>query len=87
MVPWRAMARKQVIVQLDDELVRKLDDEAARRRVSRSELIRRAATTFLDALREAEQEREMTEAYRLLPEDPAETEALHRLAVESWPDW
>jgi metal-responsive CopG/Arc/MetJ family transcriptional regulator len=81
------VARKQVIVQLDDELVRKLDNEAARRRVSRSELIRRAATSFLDAADEDEQERELTEAYRRLPEDPAETEALHSLAVESWPDW
>jgi metal-responsive CopG/Arc/MetJ family transcriptional regulator len=81
------VSRKQVIVQLDDELVRKLDDEAARRRVSRSELIRRAATSFLDAPHEDEQERELIEAYRRLPEDPAETEALHRLAVESWSDW
>jgi metal-responsive CopG/Arc/MetJ family transcriptional regulator len=81
------MSRKQVIVQLDDRLIKDLDREAKRRGVSRSELLRRAATAYLDASGEAEEERRMIEAYRRQPEDLVETEALHRLAVESWPDW
>ena len=81
------VARKQVIVQLDDRLIKSLDRVAKQRGVSRSELIRRAATAFLGALDEADAEREMAEAYWRVPEDPLETEAFHRLAVENWPEW
>ena len=80
------MARKQVIVQLDEALIRELDREATARGVNRSELLRRAATAFLRASREVEDERRAVEAYRRMPEDPAETEALTRLAAETWPD-
>jgi metal-responsive CopG/Arc/MetJ family transcriptional regulator len=80
------MGRKQVIVQLDDRLVRNLDREAKRHGLSRSELIRRAATAFLGAVDELEAERRMEEAYRRVPEDPLETEAFHRLAAENWPE-
>jgi metal-responsive CopG/Arc/MetJ family transcriptional regulator len=41
------MARKQVLVQLDDELVARLDEVAARRGVSRSELVRRGALALI----------------------------------------
>jgi metal-responsive CopG/Arc/MetJ family transcriptional regulator len=37
------MARRQVLVQLDDDLVRRLDAAAQRLEVSRSELLRRGA--------------------------------------------
>lgn len=40
---------------------------------------------YLAATREAEDERRMIEAYRRIPEDAAEREALTRLAAESWP--
>jgi hypothetical protein len=53
------MARKQVIVQLDDDLVRELDEAAAAEGISRSEAIRRAAHDWLDR----EEEREMDRAY------------------------
>jgi metal-responsive CopG/Arc/MetJ family transcriptional regulator len=82
------VARKQVIVQLDDRLVHSLDREAKRRGVSRSELIRRAATAFLDALDEAEAERQMIEAYRRIPDDvdPAWDHAVMQIAAENWPE-
>jgi metal-responsive CopG/Arc/MetJ family transcriptional regulator len=80
------MARKQVIVQLDSELVAELDGQAKQARASRSEIIRRACRMFLDSLQEAEWDREYAEAYRRIPEDPHETEALTRLAAENWPE-
>ena len=82
-----AVARKQVIVQLDESLLRKLDREAKARGLNRSELLRRAASAYLSASQEVADERQMVEAYRRLPEDPLETDAMHRLAVEHWPDW
>ncbi len=82
------MARRQVIVQLDDKLVRSLDREAKKHGVSRSELIRKAATAFLDALDEAAAETEMIEAYRRIPDDadPAWDQAVMRIAAENWPE-
>jgi metal-responsive CopG/Arc/MetJ family transcriptional regulator len=81
------MARKQVLVQLDEALVRDLDREAAVRGLNRSELLRRAASAYLASLEEAEAERRMIEAYARAPEDPGETEAFHRVAVANWPEW
>ncbi|GBC86860.1 hypothetical protein HRbin12_00859 [bacterium HR12] len=80
------VARKQVLVQLDDELVEELDRHAARLGVSRSELIRRAAGALLEAFAEAEAEREMVESYRRHPEDPSEFAAFERAALEAWPE-
>jgi metal-responsive CopG/Arc/MetJ family transcriptional regulator len=80
------MARKQVIVQLDDALLAELDREAATRKLSRSEILRRAARVYLDAADEAEKERRMLEAYRRLPDhDPDWDATLARLAAENWP--
>jgi len=82
------VARKQVMVQLDDKLVRSLDREAKKRGVSRSELIRRAASAFLEALDEAGAEREMIEAYRRVPDDvdPDWDQAVMQIAAENWPE-
>ena len=55
----RGMARKQVLVQLDDALVAELDAAAKADGISRSEAIRRAAHDWLDR----EEEREIDRAY------------------------
>ena len=81
------MARKQVIVQLDEAMLSELDHLAKDRKVSRSEILRRAARLYLDAADEAEKDRQLVEAYRRIPEDRAENEAFLRLAVENWPEW
>jgi metal-responsive CopG/Arc/MetJ family transcriptional regulator len=81
------MARKQVIVQLDDSLIAELDREAAALGISRSELLRRASRAYLDDADERRKEREMIEAYRRMPQDPDEVAAMHGLSVESWPEW
>ena len=61
------MARKQVIVQLDDDLVRELDEAATAAGISRSEAIRRAARSYLDDVEDREIAREYEEAYRRIP--------------------
>lgn len=63
-----AMARRQVLVQLDDALVEELDTLAKRTALSRSELIRRAIASHLRDLDWAEQDRAAVESYRRSPE-------------------
>jgi metal-responsive CopG/Arc/MetJ family transcriptional regulator len=60
--------RKQVLVQLDDELVAELDRWAAREKVSRSDLIRRAVAAHLSDLDREEQDRTTVEAYERVPD-------------------
>ena len=81
------MSRKQVLVQLDDELVERLDGLADRLGVSRSELLRRGALAVLDADRLAEADRALVEAYLRTPQDPLLTESARRLAAETTPEW
>ncbi|CAN5726464.1 hypothetical protein BH18ACT15_BH18ACT15_03650 [soil metagenome] len=81
------MSRKKVIVQLDDELLSALDAEAERAGVSRSELLRRGARAVLEAVELTRQERELVDAYRQRPQDPALVESARRLAAETAPPW
>jgi len=80
------MARKQVLVQLDDALVDRLDRFASALDQSRSELIRRAVDTYLDACEEAGEDAVTVAAYLRIPEDPAELAAFEALALQAWPD-
>ena len=79
------MARKQVIVQLDDALVADLDALADAMGVNRSELLRRAARRYLEDVADAIEEQKAIESYRLIPEDP-DLEHWGRVAVENWPE-
>jgi predicted DNA-binding protein len=81
------MARKEVLVQLDDELVRRLDALAARLGTSRSELVRRGALAVLEAEELAAADRRLVQAYRAQPQDPAIVAAAARLAAETAPPW
>lgn len=63
------MARKQVLVQLEDSLVRDLDRLATQAGVSRSELLRRAAWALLQAMEEAEADRKLVESYKRIPQE------------------
>jgi metal-responsive CopG/Arc/MetJ family transcriptional regulator len=78
------MVRKQVLVQLDDELIARLDGAAKALDRNRSELIREALAAYLDAGREAAWDARTIRAYLEVPEDPAELEAFTRIAA--WPD-
>lgn len=55
------------MVQLTDELVALLDQEAGRRGVSRSALIREAVDAYLLGSREALVSRQIVEGYRRVP--------------------
>jgi hypothetical protein len=61
------VARKQVIVQLDDELIAELDRSAAADGISRSEALRRAARDYLERDRWREADRRYAESYREHP--------------------
>lgn len=79
----RNVARKQVLVQLDDAHVAALDRIVGTER-SRSELIREAIDLYLRAVDERLQDLRYAEAYRLAPENLDEDAALRTLQV--WPE-
>jgi len=81
------MARREVLVQLDDDLVARLDEVAKREGTNRSDLLRRGALAVLTALDLEEADREFQAAYRRIPQDPLWVEAAGRLAAETIPEW
>jgi metal-responsive CopG/Arc/MetJ family transcriptional regulator len=81
------MGRRQVLVQLDDELVRRLDRLAAEQGTNRSDLLRRGASAVLEAADRAEADRQLQAAYRRVPQDPAVVAAAARLAARVAPEW
>lgn len=87
MVYHRGMARKEVLVQLDDELVDRLDRLADKEGTNRSELLRRGAAAVLDASELAAADRDLQESYRRIPQDPAVVTAAARLAARTAPEW
>ncbi len=80
------MARKQVLVQLDDVQIAQLDRLVAGGEDNRSGLIRRAVDLYLEAVAEGLADVRYAEAYRRIPEDLDEHAAVRALALEAWPD-
>ena len=81
------VSRREVLVQLDDELVRRLDEVAKELGTNRSELLRRGAHAVIDAVDLAGADRELVDAYRRRPPDPALVKSARRLAAEAAPAW
>ncbi len=81
------MARREVLVQLDDDLVERLDAVAIDLRTNRSELLRRGALAVLDAEALATSDRQLVAAYQRQPADPALVQSARRLAAETAPAW
>lgn len=81
------MARKEVLVQLDDELVARLDKLADEQHISRSELLRRGAMAVLDAAEMLAADRDLQASYRRIPQDPRLVESARRLASSSTTEW
>jgi metal-responsive CopG/Arc/MetJ family transcriptional regulator len=77
------MARKQVLVQLDDKLLKELDEAAETTGVSRSVLLRKAARMYLDAISEEELDRQHAESYRLISDNAQWDDYYAQLARES----
>lgn len=87
MVYHMVMPRREVLVQLDDDLVERLDEIAQRTKVSRSELLRRAAQSVIEADEWAQADRRLVEGYTKYPPDPLLLQASERLADETAPEW
>lgn len=81
------VARKEVLVQLDDDLIARLDRLATAEGTSRSELLRRGAAAVLAAADELEADRTLKDAYQRVPQDPALVESALRLAARTAPEW
>ena len=81
------MARREVLVQLDDDLVEQLDALAAGLGTNRSELMRRGAQAVLDAEGLAAADRQLRSAYERQPADPRLVQSARRLAAETAPAW
>jgi hypothetical protein len=81
------MGRREVLVQLDDDLVDRLDRLAERLGTNRSDLLRRGAAAVLEAAELAEADQALQESFRRLPQDPAIVSAASRLASLTAPEW
>ena len=81
------MARREVLVQLDDDLVERLDHLARALDTNRSQLLRRGARAVIAAEDLAVADRELVAAYRRLPPDPALVRSAARLAARTAPEW
>ncbi len=77
------MARTQTLVQLTDDLLRRLDERAAREGRSRSALIRDAIEAFLHDEERERITREIVEGYERIPTTDEEMEIAEREAREA----
>ena len=82
-----AVKRREVLVQLDDELVAQLDRLARAQGTSRSELLRRGAAAVLAAAELADADRALREVYRRVPQDPLLITVARKLAAQTAPEW
>lgn len=74
-------------MQLDDDLVERLDRLAQAENTSRSELLRRGAAAVIEAAEQLDADRLLRDAYRRVPQDPALVASARRLAAETAPEW
>lgn len=81
------MARREVLVQLDDDLVARLDQLAKTLGTNRSELLRRGAQAVIDAEDTFAADRDLVAAYQRQPTEPALVRSVARLAARTTPEW
>ncbi len=81
------MGRRQVLVQLDGELVADLDRLAKALDTNRSELLRRGAKAVIEVEAGFAADRALVDAYRRQPADPALVLAAAKLAARTAPSW
>jgi metal-responsive CopG/Arc/MetJ family transcriptional regulator len=84
-----SMSRTQTLVQLTGELLRRLDERAAREGRSRSALIRDAIEVYLHDETKARIDREIIEGYERIPTTDeemawAESETREMIREEPW---
>ena len=81
------VARREVLVQLDDELVAQLDEVASALGTNRSELLRRDAQAVIEAADLAAADAELVAAYRRQPPEPTLVRSAARVAARTAPAW
>ena len=81
------MARREVLVQLDDDLAEQLDRLADALKTNRSELLRRGAQAVIEAETERANDRELIAAYKRQPPDALLVRSAARLAAKTAPVW
>jgi hypothetical protein len=81
------MARREVLVQLDDDLVEHLDELAKALGTNRSELLRRGAQAVIDVEDTRAADLDLITAYRRQPIEPALLRSAARLASRTTPEW
>ncbi len=81
------MPRREVLVQLDDDLVEHLDRIAKALDTNRSELLRRGAQAVIDADNERTNDIELVAAYKRQPPDAALIRSAARLAAKTAAAW
>ena len=81
------MPRRQVLVQLDDELVSQLDRIALEHGTNRSELLRQGALAVISAEASRSADDALRASYRMTPQDPTIVDAARRLAAQTMPAW
>ena len=77
------VSRTQTLVQLSEDLLRRLDERAAREGRSRSALIREAIEAYLYDEENARIDREIREGYERIPPSEADHRAAEREAREA----
>ncbi|MGH2757969.1 MAG: CopG family transcriptional regulator [Actinomycetota bacterium] len=77
------MSRRETLVQLNDYLVKALDELSAKRGTSRSALIRYVLENFVAAEDERDKERRLVEGYRRCPPDIGDEWG----DLEAWGEW
>jgi predicted transcriptional regulator len=80
------VARKQVLVQLDDAQIAMLDRLADVSEESRSGLIRQAVDLYVRAVDEGLADVAYAQAYERQPEDLEEFAGLRSAGLHAWPD-
>jgi hypothetical protein len=81
------MPRREVLVQLDDDLVAQLDDLAAKLGTNRSDLLRRGAMAVITAEDLSAADSDLVAAYQRQPPDPTLIQSARRLAANTVPAW
>ncbi|MBA3865111.1 MAG: ribbon-helix-helix protein, CopG family [Solirubrobacterales bacterium] len=77
------VSRTQTLVQLNEDLLRQLDERAAKEGRSRSSLIRDAIDAYLFDEDKARIDREIVEGYERIPETDEEMESVEASAREA----
>ncbi len=77
------MARRQVLVQMNDELLERLDRAMAASGKSRSDLVRTAIAEYLERFLEDDIDRQYVEAYTRTPQDD-EFDEMALLAMQAF---